>query len=110
MEEFVDTSKELTNNGLTFYNDEHPLSANFKNSKSILPLEFPWFQTPYKYGFHFDGEFIELNDSQHIAYIRSTGYSQYGNASIAITREDLKTQVRLLKAEEDKTAKSVLTL
>ena len=107
MENFVDTSKELNKNGLTFYNDEHPLSANFNNSKSILPLEFPWHQVSYGYGFDSDGEFIELNDSQHIAFTPSTGYSQIGNASIAITRETLKTEFKALKAAEEKTARAI---
>jgi hypothetical protein len=110
MENFVDNSRLLTDTGLSYFNDEHPLSPNFENFHSISPLEFPWHQTFYGYGFEYDGEYIEINDLRPFAYIRSTGYSEGGNKLIEITREILKAEFESLKNNEEITARSILTI
>jgi hypothetical protein len=110
MEVFVDDSRLLTDAGLNYFDDEHPLSPNFENFNSISLLQFPWHQTFYGYGFEYDGEYIEINDLQPFAYIRSKPkeYSASGYASIEITREILKKEFESLKNIEEISARSIL--
>ena len=93
MENFVDASKELTLDGLTFFSEEYPLSAKFNNLKSIDPLEFPWHQII----------------TSPIKSRVTRPYLSYGRDYSAppITREILKTEVNTLKSTENKEAETV---